>query len=151
MVSVALCSILETLVNGRFRVKLADTPSAFSSFWLVHLVSSGRHSYLDKVRGVLNEGGLYGERMGWHLPGFDTSSWALRDLSEGLPNAAAGVGFFVTTFNLSIPDGFDVPMSFMFDDTSQPYRSQLYVNGWMMGKRVSNLGYAWYNVSYKPG
>jgi hypothetical protein len=80
--------------------------------------------------------------MGWHLPGFDTSSWALRDLSEGLPNATAGVGFFVTTFNLSIPDGFDVPMSFVFDNTSQPYRSQLYVNGWMMGKRVSNLGYA---------
>lgn len=108
--------------------------------WKVQGKVGGYTNYLDKVRGVLNEGGLYGERMGWHLPGFDTSSWALRDLSEGLPNAAAGVGFFVTTFNLSIPDGFDVPMSFMFDNTSQPYRSQLYVNGWMMGKRVSNLG-----------
>ncbi|KAG1850871.1 glycoside hydrolase family 35 protein [Suillus subluteus] len=108
--------------------------------WKVQGKLGGYTNYLDKVRGVLNEGGLYGERMGWHLPGFDTSSWALRDLSEGLPNATAGVGFFVTTFNLSIPDGFDVPMSFTFDDTFQPYRSQLYVNGWMMGKRVSNLG-----------
>ncbi|KAG2354709.1 glycoside hydrolase family 35 protein [Suillus spraguei] len=108
--------------------------------WKVQGKVGGYTNYLDKVRGVLNEGGLYGERMGWHLPGFDTSSWVLRDLSEGLPNATAGVGFFVTTFNLSIPDGFDVPMSFVFDDTSQPYRSQLYVNGWMMGKRVSNLG-----------
>lgn len=95
------------------------------------------------MRGVLNEGGLYGERMGWHLPGFDTSSWVLRDLPEGLPNATAGVGFFVTTFNLSISEGLDVPMAFTFDDTSQPYRAQLYVNGWMMGKRVSNLGYVW--------
>ncbi|KAG1812912.1 glycoside hydrolase family 35 protein [Suillus subaureus] len=108
--------------------------------WKVQGKIGGYTNYLDKVRGVLNEGGLYGERMGWHLPGFDTSSWALRDLSEGLPDATAGVGFFVTTFNLSIPDGFDVPISFTFDDTSQPYRSQLYVNGWMMGKRVSNLG-----------
>jgi hypothetical protein len=116
-----------------------------------HFVSSWWHSYLDKVRGVLNEGGLYGERMGWHLPGFDTSSWVMRDLSEGLPNATAGVGFFVTTFNLSIPDGFDVPMSFVFDNTSQPYRSQLYVNGWMMGKRVSNLGCACFNLSVEPG
>ncbi|KAG2088470.1 glycoside hydrolase family 35 protein [Suillus cothurnatus] len=108
--------------------------------WKVQGKIGGYTNYLDKVRGVLNEGGLYGERMGWHLPGFDTSSWVLRDLSEGLPNATAGVGFFVTTFDLSIPDGFDVPMSFVFDNTPQPYRSQLYVNGWMMGKRVSNLG-----------
>ncbi|KAG1721261.1 glycoside hydrolase family 35 protein [Suillus paluster] len=108
--------------------------------WRVQGKVGGYTNYLDRVRGVLNEGGLYGERMGWHLPGFDTSSWALRSLSEGLPDATAGVGFFVTTFNLNIPEGFDVPMSFTFDNTSQPYRAQLYVNGWMMGKRVSNLG-----------
>ncbi|KAG0700935.1 glycoside hydrolase family 35 protein [Suillus ampliporus] len=108
--------------------------------WKVQGKVGGYTNYLDRVRGVLNEGGLYGERMGWHLPGFDTSSWALRSLSEGLPNATAGVGFFVTTFNLSIPEGLDVPISFTFDNSFQPYRAQLYVNGWMMGKRVSNLG-----------
>jgi hypothetical protein len=97
-------------------------------------------SYPDKVRGVLNEGGLYGERVGWHLPGYDTSSWVSRDLSEGLPDAAAGVGFFVSTFDLNISEELDVLMSFVFDQTSQPYRAQLYVNGWMMGKRVANLG-----------
>ncbi|KIJ64658.1 glycoside hydrolase family 35 protein [Hydnomerulius pinastri MD-312] len=108
--------------------------------WKVQGKVGGYTNYLDKVRGVLNEGGLYGERMGWHLPGYDTSSWASRDLSEGLPDAAAGVGFFVTTFDLNIPEGFDVPMSFTFDDSFQAYRAQLYVNGWMMGKRVANLG-----------
>ncbi|OJA15263.1 hypothetical protein AZE42_10788 [Rhizopogon vesiculosus] len=108
--------------------------------WRVQGKVGGYTNYLDKVRGVLNEGGLYGERMGWHLPGFNTSSWVWRDISEGLPNATAGVGFFVTTFDLSVSEGLDVPMSFTFDDTSQPYRAQLYVNGWMMGKRVSNLG-----------
>jgi hypothetical protein len=89
---------------------------------------------------VLNEGGLFGERAGWHLPEFDTSSWVERDLSAGLPDGVAGVGFFVTTFPLNIPPGFDVMMSFTFDESSQPYRAFLFVNGWMMGKRVANLG-----------
>ncbi len=99
-------------------------------------------SFPDTTRGVLNEGGLYGERAGWHLPGFDTSSWVERDLSAGLPNGAAGVGFFVTCFPLNIPAGFDVTISFTFDEIAQPYRALLFVNGWMMGKRVANLGYA---------
>ena len=61
-----------------------------------------------------------------------------------MPDAKAGVGFFVTTFNLAIPDNLDVPMSFVFDGastaTTQPYRAILFVNGWMMGKRVANMG-----------
>ena len=60
-------------------------------------------SYPDKVRGLLNEGGLYGERRGWHLPGFDTSDWAARELAAGLPGGRAGVGFFVATFDLDVP------------------------------------------------
>ncbi|KAH0831870.1 glycoside hydrolase family 35 protein [Lanmaoa asiatica] len=108
--------------------------------WKVQGKVGGYSNYPDKVRGVLNEGGLYGERLGWHLPGYDTSSWEARDLSEGLPNASAGVGFFVTTFDLDISEELDAPMSFTFDQSFQPYRAQLYVNGWMMGKRVANLG-----------
>jgi hypothetical protein len=109
--------------------------------WKVQGKVGGYEGYLDKVRGVMNEGGTFGERKGWHLPGFDTSSWESRDLSEGLPNSAAGVGFFVTTFDLSIPEGFDVPLSFTFEEPlGQPYRLYLFVNGWMMGKRVGNLG-----------
>ncbi|KAF9220869.1 glycoside hydrolase family 35 protein [Gyrodon lividus] len=118
--------------------------------WKVQGKIGGYTNYPDKARGVLNEGGLYGERVGWHLPGYDTSSWVSRDLSEGLPDAAAGVGFFVTTFDLNIPEGFDVPMSFTFDQSSQPYRAQLYVNGWMMGKRVANLG-PQYKFPVQPG
>jgi hypothetical protein len=99
------------------------------------------HSFLDKTRGALNEGGLYGERRGWHLPGFDTSSWARRDLAMGLPGSSAGIGFFVTTFMLNVPAGIDAFMSFTFDDPlGQDYRLYLFVNGWMMGKRVANIG-----------
>jgi len=109
--------------------------------WKVQGKVGGYMNYPDKVRGVMNEGGLFGERQGWHLPGFPTDGWPLRDLSQGLPNNAAGVGFFISTFNLNIPQGLDVMMSFTFEEPlGQPYRAILFVNGWMMGKRVGNLG-----------
>ncbi|KAG6827509.1 hypothetical protein H0H92_011481 [Tricholoma furcatifolium] len=109
--------------------------------WRVQGKVGGYVNYPDKVRGIFNEGGLFGERKGWHLPGFDTSAWPSRELIDGLPGSEAGVGFFVTTFNLAIPKGFDVPMSFTFQEPlGQPYRAFFFVNGWMMGKRVGNLG-----------
>jgi len=47
----------------------------------------------------------------------------------------------VTTFDLDIPRGIDAMMSFTFgEQLGQPYRAYLFVNGWMMGKRVGNLG-----------
>ncbi|KAK2463368.1 hypothetical protein APHAL10511_004594 [Amanita phalloides] len=112
--------------------------------WKVQGKVGGYKGYLDKVRGVLNEGGLYGERKGWHLPGFPispTSGWTGLDLSRGLPNSIAGFGFFVANFTLSLPRGVDAMMSFTFQEPfGQPYRALLFVNGWMMGKRVGNLG-----------
>ena len=98
-------------------------------------MSDRKRSFPDKVRGLLNEGGLYGERQGWHLPEFDTSTWAERDLSDGLPDGAAGVGFFVTTFDLAFPKNTDALVSFQFETTNtQPYRALLFVNGWKYGK-----------------
>jgi hypothetical protein len=35
----------------------------------------GGEDYLDKVRGPLNEGGLWAERQGYHLPGSPISDW----------------------------------------------------------------------------
>ncbi|KAI0930973.1 hypothetical protein AcV7_005008 [Taiwanofungus camphoratus] len=110
------------------------------SVWRVQGKLGGYVAYPDKTRGILNEGGLFGERQGWHLPGFDTSNWTERALSEGLPSGGPGVGFFVTTFNLSLPTETDVLMSFQFDTTNQPYRALLFVNGWNYGKRVANIG-----------
>ncbi|KZS93201.1 glycoside hydrolase family 35 protein [Sistotremastrum niveocremeum HHB9708] len=110
--------------------------------WKVQGKLGGYTNYPDKVRGIFNEGGTFGERSGWHLPGFDTSKWQSRSLSSGLPNQRPGVGFFVTTFKLNIPDDLDVALSFVFDNGSQgqSYRATLFVNGWFMGKRVANLG-----------
>ena len=91
--------------------------------------------YPDKLRGVLNEGGLFGERKGWHLPGFDASGWTARELSQGLPGGGAGVGFFITTFDLDFPKDTDVQLSFQFEtENTQAYRALLFVNGWKFGK-----------------
>ena len=48
----------------------------------------------------------------------------------------------MTTFDLDIPEDQDAFLSFNFDGGTlgQPYRAYLFVNGWMMGKRVGNLG-----------
>ncbi|KDR66703.1 hypothetical protein GALMADRAFT_80472, partial [Galerina marginata CBS 339.88] len=115
-----------------------DTGGPFAE-WKVQGKVGGYNNFPDKVRGVLNEGGLFGERKGWHLPSFSTSTWETRPLLEGLPNGA-GVGFFVTTFDLNL-QGVDAMMSFTFTEAlGQTYRAFLFVNGWMMGKRVGNLG-----------
>ncbi|KAF8192161.1 glycoside hydrolase family 35 protein [Pholiota molesta] len=109
--------------------------------WKVQGKVGGYKNFPDKTRGVFNEGGLFGERQGWHLPGFSTKGWAERDLSEGLPNGSAGVGFFITTFKLDIAKGLDAMLSFTFNEPlGQQYRAIIFVNGWMMGKRVANLG-----------
>ncbi|KAI0823943.1 glycoside hydrolase superfamily [Trametes gibbosa] len=114
--------------------------------WKVQGKVGGYLDYPDKVRGVMNEGGLLGEREGWHLPGFDTASasFSARELSAGLPGGQAGVGFFVTTFELDLPSGTDPSFRFVFDGgaghSGQAYRALLFVNGWKFGKRVADVG-----------
>ncbi|KAH8822595.1 glycoside hydrolase family 35 protein [Flagelloscypha sp. PMI_526] len=108
--------------------------------WKVQGKIGGYNGYPDKHRGILNEGGLFAERLGWHLPGYDTrtSAWVSRD---NLSLNVAGVGFFVCEVELDVPEYLDSPMSVVFREPfGQPFRALLFVNGWMMGKRVGNLG-----------
>jgi len=98
----------------------------------------GGEQYLDHARGPLNEGGMFTERQGFHLPHAPTSEWRQRSPLQGI--ASAGVGFFYTSFNLSVPVGYDVPMSFVIgnvtvdDKPVSNFRLQLYINGYQFGK-----------------
>lgn len=99
----------------------------------------GGEEYHDISRGPLNEGSLYAERQGLHLPGGPVDDWRKHSPLDGL--SKPGVGFFVTEFDLDIPQGYDVPISVVYtnstsDNSSAPYkfRSQLFVNGWQFGK-----------------
>lgn len=91
----------------------------------------GQKNTLDMVRGPMNEGGLYGERMGWHLPGFDDSAWK----NEGPVNAGlkkAGVSFYRTTFGLEIARNLDVPLGIEISTAKGVIaRVQLFVNGYI--------------------
>ncbi|KIO23116.1 glycoside hydrolase family 35 protein [Tulasnella calospora MUT 4182] len=118
------------------------------TYWKVQGKSGGFNNYPDRKRGIFNEGGLYGERMGWHRPEVpkDGQEWTTRSLTQGLTGGYSGIGFFRTHFQLKLFPGRDVMQSFHFVDctsmtpTLQPYRAWIFVNGWMMGKRVANLG-----------
>jgi hypothetical protein len=93
----------------------------------------GGESYYDQTRGPLNEGGFYAERQGYHLPSPPSKHWKQSSPFEGI--SQPGIAFYTTTVKLDIPEGYDVPMSFVFrNSTSSYYRAQLYVNGWQFGK-----------------
>lgn len=102
----------------------------------------GGEHYRDLVRGPRNEGAMYIERQGYHQPGAPVANWTVSSpVSDGL--TSAGITFYATTFNLSMPQGFDLPMSFVFNDNARTnltdgayanYRCQLYVNGYQFGK-----------------
>ena len=114
----------------------------------------GGEDYKDISRGPLNEGGLYVERQGLHLPGALSASDAKWEKSAGPVTdgiTAPGIGFFATEFDLNMPSGYDIPLSFTFSNGTSSgngtsgssvaaYRVQLYVNGWQYGKYVNNVG-----------
>ncbi|KAK7060173.1 hypothetical protein VNI00_000937 [Paramarasmius palmivorus] len=100
----------------------------------------GGEDFVDRVRGLLNEGGLFAERQGWHLPGFDDGKWASGRPNDGLTHA--GVSFYRTTFDLNIPRGVDYPLALVVSNSTidSHYRAQFYVNGYQFGKYVNHLG-----------
>ncbi|KAK3935204.1 glycoside hydrolase family 35 protein [Diplogelasinospora grovesii] len=105
----------------------------------------GGEQYVDKTRGPRNEGALFAERQGYHLPNPPTTNpgWSQRNpIGDGVDGVT--VGLFTTTFELNIPQGYDVPLSFVFHNNTakgrENSRAQLFVNGWQFGKYVANLG-----------
>lgn len=96
----------------------------------------GGENYVDRTRGPLNEGGLFAERQGFHQPAAPTSTWSTGSPLTGL--TTAGVMFYTTSFDLDMPTGYDIPLSFVFTNATGPsipnYRCQLYVNGYQFGK-----------------
>ncbi|KAF8578602.1 glycoside hydrolase family 35 protein [Ramaria rubella] len=91
----------------------------------------------DKFRGYLNEGGLYAERIGAHLPQFDDSKWEEGNPLEGLKNA--GVNFYRTSFSMGPSDAFiDTPirLSITPSISTSNYRAQIYINGWQVCRLI---------------
>ncbi|KAH9880193.1 hypothetical protein J1614_002219 [Plenodomus biglobosus] len=100
--------------------------------------------FRDRTRGPLNEGALWIERNGYHLPSAPTTEWASSTgPASGLSHP--GVGFFTANLPLDIPSGWDIPLSFIFhgdafDGKGKGWRAQLWVNGYHFGKFVNGVG-----------
>ncbi|GAA3432719.1 beta-galactosidase [Kutzneria kofuensis] len=94
---------------------------------------------LDKVRGPLNTGGLYGERTGMSLPGYPDRSWSQTSLPA--KDSTPGVSWYRTNVRLDLPRGQDTSVGVTIsDDPSRQYRALIFVNGWQMGQYVNYLG-----------
>ncbi|KAF2020369.1 glycoside hydrolase family 35 protein [Aaosphaeria arxii CBS 175.79] len=102
--------------------------------------NAGGSNNLDPVRGPMNEGGLYGERLGWHLPGFDTSKWEKRSpLTDGVNGV--GVQWYATTFGLDIDGSLDVPIGIEIGASPGTVaRVLIFVNGYQYGKFLPHIG-----------
>ncbi|KAL6354022.1 hypothetical protein LRP88_12653 [Fusarium phalaenopsidis] len=104
----------------------------------------GGEDYQDRVRGPLNEGGSFVERNGFHQPGppMKERSWSKRNpITKGL--SGPGLGYFTTSFDLNLPQGWDVPLFFSFANEAVPtpsYRAQLFVNGYNFGRYINEVG-----------
>ncbi|MDB5455190.1 MAG: beta-galactosidase, partial [Caulobacter sp.] len=105
--------------------------------------NKGGEDIADPVRGVVNNGGLAGERDGWSLPGFPDAAWAKATLPETKP--AVGTTWYRTTFKLDAPKGHDVSLGLTIGDPATPrspgrYRVLIFVNGWNMGQFIAHVG-----------
>ena len=105
--------------------------------------NAGGEDIADPVRGPLNNGGLYGERTGWHLPGFPDGSWATRSVPD--TTAVAGTQWYRTEFDVRVPNGQESSIGLTIGDPSVPrsgghYRVLIFVNGWHMGQYVADVG-----------
>ncbi|HZC74220.1 MAG TPA: beta-galactosidase [Jatrophihabitans sp.] len=103
----------------------------------------GGENIVDPVRGVENNGGLYGERHGWYLPGYPDSSWAPTAVPAG--TAMSGTSWYRTRFDLDIPATDDASLGITIGDPATPrsaanYRALLFVNGWNVGQYIANVG-----------
>ncbi|KAK0671365.1 family 35 putative glycoside hydrolase [Cercophora samala] len=101
--------------------------------------------YADQVRGPLNEGGFFAERMGYHLPGAPLSGDTSKNpFKDGLDKP--GVGFWSAKLTINWDVFYDTPLSFKFleaDDyktITNGCRALLYVNGYQFGRYIPHLG-----------
>ncbi|MFF0887706.1 beta-galactosidase [Streptomyces sp. NPDC003456] len=93
----------------------------------------------DPVRGALNNGGLYGEREGWHLPDHDDRDWKEAELPRA--DRRQGVTWYRTRFRLDVDPGVDASVGLVLDDDPErAYRVQVFLNGWNLGQYINDVG-----------
>lgn len=99
----------------------------------------GGQKPVDPVRGIYNNGGLFGERFGWSLPGYPDTSWRPVTLPHRVDRP--GVQWYRTAFTLDLPADQDVPIALKISgEPSRHYRALIFINGWQFGRYINALG-----------
>jgi hypothetical protein len=139
--------IVETSTNGGKEPRgirgyaLAGGNTTFDS-WRLQGNLGGAANAPDTFRGYINEGGLWAERIGAHLPGYPDQSWASGSPLSGV--SKAGINFYRTIFELPVSDGIDAPVRLWVErsnsTTVSNFRLMIYLNGFSVGKYVNSIG-----------
>lgn len=101
----------------------------------------GMATPVDVERGLYNNGGLYGERAGWHLPGYPSHNWEPATTLR----SSAGVTWYRSSVNLDLPANQDTMLalkvnSSRFANLTDRSRVMMFVNGWNIGLYGGNVG-----------
>jgi hypothetical protein len=111
----------------------ASLEGANFTSWKIAGEAGGEDKLLDPVRGPLAEGGLTAERLGWHLPGFDDSTWNSSSPATGF--SGADIKFYRTTIPLNVPEEVDASFAFILNAVGpKTIRVQLFVNGYQYAR-----------------
>lgn len=131
--------------RGLIAVAFGDSAGAVQPMNLMWRIqgNAGGEDIADSVRGVMNNGGLYGERHGWHLPSYADASWQTATLPAA--TATPGTTWYRTTFDLDVPKDHDASLGITIGYAQAPrssanYRALVFVNGWNMGQYIANVG-----------
>ncbi|AEI37266.1 MAG: beta-galactosidase [Zymomonas mobilis subsp. pomaceae] len=131
--------------SGLIAASLADPSGpayAVPIAWRIQGNLNGEN-LVDIDRGPLNNGGQYGEREGWHLPGYSASNWSSGDI--GHLSSKPGTTWYRTHFKLDLPKQNDMTLGLTIGDlqklrSKSHYRMLIFVNGWNVGQYIAHIG-----------
>ncbi|MEW2048768.1 beta-galactosidase [Streptomyces sp. NPDC005476] len=105
--------------------------------------SRGGEDPADTARGPYNNGGLYGERAGWSLPGYSDGDWKSTTLARQTRRTGPGVRWYRTSARLDLPQDQDNALALELAGAAggrTGYRAQIFVNGWLIGRYLPGTG-----------
>lgn len=96
--------------RGLISVTMTDAPSAAVPPQITWRIQGNRggESIADPTRGIENNGGLYGERHGWYLPGYPDGTWTTASVPAS--TAMSGTSWYRTSFSLNVPGADDASL-----------------------------------------
>jgi len=123
--------------QGLLGAQLQGSPTPI--LWRIQGAQGGEQP-ADQARGPFNASGLYGERNGWYLPGFDDSSWQTVRTPDNWKQRGvqSDIGWYRTHFVLKLPSDETAPLALALPHVSD--KAVIWLNGWLVGRYWEQRG-----------